>query len=43
MDGVFLSEALGAMRFGWTAHNSRAEKGRDGVIFEFYRPQLKFK
>ncbi len=40
---VRLSEALGAMRFGWTAHNSRAEKGRDAVIFEFYRPQLKFK
>ncbi|MBR6353800.1 MAG: glycerophosphodiester phosphodiesterase [Oscillospiraceae bacterium] len=40
---VRLSEALGAMRFGWTAHNARAEKGRDGVIFEFYRPQLKFK
>ena len=40
---VRLSEALGAMRFGWTAHNSRAERGRDAVIFEFYRPQLKIK
>ena len=38
-----LSEALGAMRFAWTAHNERAEHGRDGVIFEFYRPQLRFK
>ena len=40
---VRCSEALGAMRVGWTAHNERAERGRDGVIFEFYRPQLRFK
>ena len=40
---VRLAEALGAMRFGWTAHNERAERGRDGVIFEFYRPQRVFK
>ena len=38
-----LSEALGAMRFGWTARNERAERHRDAVIFEFYRPQLRFK
>ena len=36
---VRLAEAMGAMRFCWTAHNERAERGRDGVIFEFYRPQ----
>ena len=40
---VRLSEAMGAMRFGWTAHNERAERGRDGVIFEFYRPQRIYK
>ncbi len=40
---VRLAEALGAMRFGWTAHNERAERGRDGVIFEFYRPQRVFR
>ncbi len=40
---VRLSEALGAMRIGWTAHNDRAERGRDGVIFEFCRPQRVFK
>ena len=40
---VRLSEALGAMRFGWTARNERAERRRDAVIFEFYRPQLKIK
>ena len=40
---VRLAEFLGAMRFGWTAHNERAERGRDAVIFEFYRPQRYFK
>ena len=40
---VRLTEALGAMRFGWTSHEQKSEKGRDGVIFEFYRPKLKFK
>ncbi len=40
---VRFSEAMGAMRFGWTARNERAERGRDAVIFEFYRPQLKIK
>ena len=40
---VRLSQALGAMRFGWTARNERAERHRDAVIFEFYRPQLKIK
>lgn len=39
---VRLAEAMGAMRFGWTAYNERAERGRDGVIFEFYRPQRIF-
>ncbi len=40
---VRLSEAMGAMRFGWTSHNERTERGRDGVIFEFYRPQRIYK
>ena len=40
---VKLTELLGAMRFGWTSHEPRNEKGRDGVIFEFYKPRLKFK
>ena len=38
-----LAEAMGAMRFCWTSHNERNERRRDGVIFEFYRPQLRFK
>ena len=40
---VRLSEALGAMRFGWTSHEPRYERGRDGVIFEFYKPRIHFK
>jgi len=40
---VKLSEALGAMRFGWTSHEPRSEQGRDGVIFEFYKPAVKYK
>ncbi len=40
---IRLASALGAMRFGWTSHEPRNEKGRDGVIFEFYKPRVKFK
>lgn len=40
---VRLSELLGAMKVGWTSHEPRNEKGRDGVIFEFYKPRVKFK
>ena len=40
---IRLAAALGAQRFGWTSHEPRNEKGRDGVIFEFYKPRLKFK
>lgn len=39
---VRLAEKLGAMAIGWTSHNEKSEKGRDGVIFEFYRPKKKF-
>ena len=41
--GVRVAELLGAMRVGWTAHDPSAEKGRDAVIFEFYRPALRYK
>ena len=37
---IRLSIALGAMNVGWTSHEIRNEKGRDAVIFEFYRPKL---
>ena len=40
---VRLAEHLGAMRVGWTSHEPRNERGRDAVIFEFYRPPLKIK
>ncbi|MBQ9720290.1 MAG: glycerophosphodiester phosphodiesterase, partial [Oscillospiraceae bacterium] len=40
---VRFAEVLGAMKFGWTSHEPRNEKGRDAVIFEFYKPKLKFK
>ena len=40
---VRVSEKLGAMKVGWTSHDPVNEKGRDAVIFEFYRPGLRFK
>ena len=40
---VRLAEQLGAMKVGWTSHEPRNEKGRDAVIFEFYRPKLRYK
>lgn len=40
---VRMSELLGAMRVGWTSHEPRNEASRDTVIFEFYRPKVKFK
>ena len=40
---VRFSEALGAMPVGWTSHDPASEKGRDAVIFEFYRPDIRYK
>ena len=40
---VRLAERLGAMRVGWTSHEPRNERGRDAVIFEFYKPRIQFK
>ena len=40
---VRLSEWMGAMKVGWTSHEPRNEKGRDAVIFEFYKPKLRYK
>lgn len=40
---VRISEFMGAMRVGWTSHEPRNEAGRDTVIFEFYKPKVKFK
>ncbi|MBR5707932.1 MAG: glycerophosphodiester phosphodiesterase [Oscillospiraceae bacterium] len=40
---VRFSEALGAMPVGWTSHDPASEKRRDAVIFEFYRPEIRYK
>ena len=40
---VRFSELLGAMKVAWTSHDPRNEKGKDAVIFEFYRPNISFK
>ncbi len=40
---VRFAEALGAMPFGWTSHSRESERRRDAVIFEYYRPEIRFK
>lgn len=40
---VRLNYALGAMKVCWTSHEPKNEKGKDAVIFEFYKPRLEFK
>ncbi|MBR5093589.1 MAG: glycerophosphodiester phosphodiesterase [Oscillospiraceae bacterium] len=40
---VRFAEWLGAMKVGWTSHEPRNEKGRDTVIFEFYKPKQRYK
>lgn len=40
---VRLAYRLGAMKVCWTSHEPRNEKGKDSVIFEFYKPRLFFK
>lgn len=40
---VKLAQWLGAMKVGWTSHEPRNEKGRDAVIFEFYKPEVNFR
>ena len=39
---VRLCTRLGALNIGWTSHEPRNEKGRDAVIFEFYRPRQRY-
>ena len=39
---VRLCTRLGAMNIGWTSHEPCNEKGRDAVIFEFYRPRQRY-
>ena len=40
---VRLSELLGAMKVRCASHAAENEKGRDAVIFEFYRPERRYK
>ena len=40
---VRLSEALGAVKVAWTSHEPRSEGENDCVIFEFYKPRIRFK
>jgi len=38
-----LCEKMGAMKVAWVAHDGSSEKANDAVIFEFYRPGIRFK
>lgn len=40
---VRVCEWMGAMKVRWTLHNRYWEKGSDAVIFENYRPPVRFK
>ena len=40
---VRFAEALGAMAVGWTSHSRDSEAGRDAVIFEYYKPNVRYK
>ena len=40
---VALNYFLGCMKVCWTSHEPRNEKGKDAVIFEFYKPNRFFK
>ena len=39
---VHIAEKLGAMKVAWTSHEPKNERGKDAVIFEFYKPSVKF-
>lgn len=39
---VRLAQMLGAMKVCWTSHEPRNEKGKDAVIFEYYKPREQF-
>ena len=38
-----LSCRLGAMNVAWTSLDRKNEKGKDAVIFQFYRPEVRYK
>ena len=40
---VKLCELMGAMKVAWTSREWKTEEKNDAVIFQFYRPRVKFK
>ena len=40
---VRLSEFMGAMKVAWTSLEWKTEEKNDAVIFQFYRPRVKYK
>ena len=40
---VRITKALGAMQLGWTSHDPASEQDYDSVIFEYYRPAVRYK
>lgn len=40
---VRLSQLMGGMKIAWTSHEPRNEKDNDGLIFEFYKPRVKYR
>ena len=40
---VKLCEVLGAMKVAWTSREWKTEEKNDAVIFQFYRPRVKYK
>ena len=40
---VRLSELMGAMKVAWTSLEWKNEEKNDAVIFQFYRPRVKYK
>ena len=40
---VRFAEKMGTMPVGWTSHSRDSEAGRDAVIFEYYKPGIRYK
>ena len=40
---VRLCELMGAMKVAWTSREWKTEEKNDAVIFQFYRPRVKYK
>lgn len=40
---VHIAECLGAVKVAWTSHDKSTEQSYDAVIFEHYRPEIKYR